>query len=190
MDDKAFSKDGYIVDFTTVKDPEYSQDLRDLIQDCLHPIPRSRIRLDVLRIYINAYRSRTRDRYEQSNDDEKARFKAENRLYYVKNEINNMPPGNWEPYFKKKRPDSEQFPETARIRYPLFSDGSEPGADDGDGDDGDGDDGDGDDGDGDDGEADYGDEDDGDEDDDDDDEAGPPGVMQPKGMSSQFPNLL
>ena len=165
MEDEAYNKNGYIVDLTTVKDPEYSKDLRDLIQDCLHPTPRNRIRLDILRLSINVYRSRIRDKYEQSNDDEQARFKAENRLYYVKNEINKMPPGNWEPYFKKKRPQSEQFPAGPRIRYPLFSDGPEPGAKEGK------------------------DIDDGNDDDGNDDEAGAPGGKQQKGTSSQFPDL-
>lgn len=168
MLDEEFNRNGYVVDFATLKDPEYSQDLRDLIQDCLHPTPRHRIRLDILRLSINEYRNRIRDKYEQSDDNEKAKFEYESLLYYVKDEINRMPPGNWQPYDRRKRPEPEKFPDTGRIRYPRFRDGPEKDADDLDNEDY--------------GDAYYGDGDDGD-----DDEAGAPGGMQQKGMSSKFP---
>ena len=182
MIDKAYNKNGCIVDITTVKIPEYSQELRDLIQDCLHPTPRNRIRLDILRISINEFRNRIKDGYEQSSDNEKSRFESESLLFYNKDEINNMPPGNWEPYDKKKRPEGELFPETASIRYPVFPDD--------DGDDGGEDDGGEDDGGEDDGDEDEDDEDDDDDDDGDDDEAGAPVIMQQKGISPQSPDLL
>ena len=125
MNDPDFNNNGYVIDIATVKNPEYSQDIRELIQDCLRPEPRNRIRLDVLRICIKAYRDRIQDTYKQSNENEQARFKSESRLYYNKSEINNMSPGNWSPFDKKKKPVREQFPEKPGIRYPRFANGPE-----------------------------------------------------------------
>ena len=150
VNDPEYHVNGVITNIDTTKEPEYSKDLRDLIKRCIEPDPFNRIPLDRLRASIRSYRKRISRAYRESDEEEKARFRSDNRLYYIRNEINNMPTGNWQPNEAKSpsEPESGKFPDRDfPVIFPRFDDGPEGEGDEGD--DGDGDDGDADDGNGD-----------------------------------------
>lgn len=148
--DPEYHVNGVIFNIDTTKEPEYSKDLRDLIKRCIEPDPFNRIPLHRLRASIRSYRKRISRAYRESDEEGKARFRSDNRLYYVRNEINNMPTGNWQPNEAKSpsEPESGKFPDRDfPVIFPRFDDGPEGEGDEGD--DGDSDDGDADDGNGD-----------------------------------------
>ena len=105
----------------TDKEPEYSEILRDLITECIRPIPLERIELDRLRERIQSYRDRMHREYMETDDDGRAEFESENLLYYIRNEINNMPTTSelipTQPQLLSAFPDPD-YP----IFPPLFSD--------------------------------------------------------------------
>ena len=82
---------GMIKEIRTDKQPEYSETLRNLIIECIRPLPMERIELDRLRQRIKSYRDRMHTEYNETDDDGRAEFESENMLYYIRNEINNMP---------------------------------------------------------------------------------------------------
>ncbi len=123
MNDTAYHVNGMINEIKTRKEPEYSQQLRDLIRDCLKPEPSNRIRLEVLHVYIKSRCKSIHKTYKNAIDKERARFETDALLYYVKDEINNMPTGTWENYDPEPKPVPEQFPDQWPIRYPRFEKG-------------------------------------------------------------------
>lgn len=132
--DEEYSNNGTIVNIKTSRDPEYSKELRDLIEACVKPGPSNRILLDHLRILIKSYRDSIHEKYEQLDDDKKRGFQSRNRLYYIKNDINDMPTGSWKP---NRKLEAEKFLDPWIFRYPSFSDAPETkgeGANDGDND--------------------------------------------------------
>lgn len=142
VNDPEYHVNGVITNIDTTKEPEYSKDLRDLIKRCIEPDPFNRIPLHRLRASIRSYRKRISRAYRESGEEEKARFRSDNRLYYIRNEINNMPTGNWQPYEAKSpsEPESGRFPDRDfPVIFPRFDDGPEGEGDDGDADDGNGD---------------------------------------------------
>ena len=129
MNDPAYNVDGVIEQIRTENQPEYSADLRDLIMSCIKPNASDRIGLNPLRALITSYRERIHERYNNlSDDDGRAKFEFENLLYYVKDEINNMPTGSWIPYDPEPTPGIEKFPDAWPIRYPRFDKGREGGS--------------------------------------------------------------
>lgn len=130
--DEEYSNNGTIVNIKTSRDPEYSKELRDLIEACVKPGPSNRILLDHLRILIKSYRDSIHEKYEQLNDDKKRAFQSHNRLYYIENDINDMPTGSWKP---NRKLEAEKFLDPWTFKYPSFSDDPETkgeGANDGD----------------------------------------------------------
>ena len=106
---------GMILEIQTNKKPEYSETLRHLITECVRPVPLERIELDRLRERIKSYRDRMHREYTETDDDGRAEFESENLLYYIKNEINNMPTtGEYKPI---KAPSASSFPDP---EYPIF----------------------------------------------------------------------
>ena len=99
----------------TDKSPEYSETLRDLITGCIRPIPTERIELDRLRERIKSYRDRMHREYMETDDDGRAEFESENLLYYIRNEINNMP--TTEELNPTQMPLLSAFPDPD---YPIF----------------------------------------------------------------------
>ena len=105
----------------TDKEPEYSETLRDLITECIRPIPLERIELDRLRERIQSYRDRMHREYMETDDDGRAEFESENLLYYIRNEINNMPTTS--ELIPSQPPLLSEFPDADYpIFPPLFSD--------------------------------------------------------------------
>lgn len=84
--DPEYHVNGVITNIDTTREPEYSKDLRDLIKRCIEPDPFNRIPLDRLRASIRSYRKRISRVYRESDEEEKARFRSDNRLYYIRNE--------------------------------------------------------------------------------------------------------
>lgn len=128
MNDPDFNVYGTIIDIQTQKTPEYSKSLRDLIKGCIEFEPLDRIELDRLRACIKFYRDRLNNTYEQLDNTERARFESNSLLYYVRNEINNMPTGRWEPYEPESpsKPEDEKFPNLDwPVVFPRFDDGPE-----------------------------------------------------------------
>lgn len=130
MRDNRLNTNGMINEIRTDKTPEYSETLRDLITECVRPVPLERIELDHLREMIKSYRDRMHREYEETDDDGRAEFESENMLYYIRNEINNMPTtGEYQPI---KPPAATQFPDRDHpILPPRFAnegdyDGPEP----------------------------------------------------------------
>ena len=106
---------GMIKEIRTDKQPEYSETLRELITECVRPRPMERIELDRLRERIKSYRDRMHTEYNETDDDGRAEFESENLLYYIGNEINNMPTtGELNP---TQPPIASQFPDPD---YPIF----------------------------------------------------------------------
>ena len=142
VNDLEYHVNGVITNIETVKEPEYSKDLRDLIKRCIEPDPDNRIALERLRVSIRSYRKRISRAYRESDEEGKARFQSDNRLYYIRNEINNMPTGNWQPNEEENPSELEsgKFPDRDfPVIFPRFDDGPEgerDGGDDGDADDG------------------------------------------------------
>ena len=123
MSDPDYHVGGMIKEITTNRNPEYSHTLRVLIRECVRPDPGDRIELDVLQNCIKTYRDRAKKVYDNLSNRRRAKFESESHLYYVKNEINNMPPGPWKPAERHKnhrRPD--QFPDDYTVEFPHFSD--------------------------------------------------------------------
>lgn len=125
VNDPAYNVDGAIEQIITEKKPEYSTALRGLIMSCVEPKPSDRIRLDSLRALIASYRGRVRGRYRDGRG--RAKFESENLLYYVNDEINNMPTGSWIPYDPEPTREVERFPDGWPIKYPRFDKGREGG---------------------------------------------------------------
>ena len=118
--------DGQVMHIETVKNPEYSDKLRELIRKCVEPNPLDRIKLKDLRSRIKSGRSKRRQFYRRKSEGVRERIRAHHRLYYVRNEINDMPPGNFEP--QQVIPpswQSEGFDHEFPIKYPRFPDGPE-----------------------------------------------------------------
>ena len=130
-DDDYHSPGGQIIDIETVKKPEYTEELRELIKQCVEPDPLKRIKLKDLRSHIKSRRHEWKQSYRDESEDGRERFRADNRLYYVRNEINGMPPGNWVPQ-GVNHPQSSRiggFRPEFPVVYPRFSDGPESGVD-------------------------------------------------------------
>ena len=130
-DDNYHSPEGQIIDIETVKKPEYTEELRELIKQCVEPDALKRIKLKDLRSRIKSRRHEWKQSYRDESEGGRERFRAANRLYYVWNEINDMPPGNW-------IPQDVNYPQSSRIGgfrpefpvgYPRFPDGPERGVD-------------------------------------------------------------
>ncbi len=129
------------VDIETTKQPEYSQELKDLVKRCLEKEPGRRIRLEALWDSLRSHRERVANTYTNSDDDGRTRFEYDNLVYYVGNEINNMSTGNWDPIFAEihlSRSEHAQFPDPEfPVYFPRFDDdGLEVVGDDDDADDG------------------------------------------------------
>lgn len=124
---------GQIEDIETVRKPEYDKDLRDLIRRCVEPNPLKRIKLQKLRSLIKSSRDGSREYYTLSSKDKRKRIHAKHRLYYVGNEINNMPPGNWQPPegAQSQSSQSEGVDPKFPVVYPSFPDGPETQPDNG-----------------------------------------------------------
>ena len=140
MNDPEYHADGLIVRVQTSREPEYSSALRKLIRQCVRPAPADRITLRRLRARVGLCRDRILESYRAASAGERARFEADGRLYYVRNEINGMPTGTWEPYAAEgpSRPEPGKFPDPEwPVVFPRFDDGPEAGG--GGGDDADGD---------------------------------------------------
>lgn len=123
MADARYHVDSRVKEITTIRDPEYSEDLRNLIHKCIEPYPQNRIDLKSLRFHVKAYRNGMRSAYKKLDETAKTKYKTDNRLYYVRNEINDMPPGNIEPYDPKSpsQPESGKFPDREfPVRFPRF----------------------------------------------------------------------
>ncbi|KAL9129574.1 MAG: hypothetical protein Q9175_007260 [Cornicularia normoerica] len=134
MNDPGYNVDGMIVNIETSRKPEYSKALRDLITDCVRPVPTERIELDHLRACIQSYRDRVHRKYRKSDDDGRARFESRSLLYYIRNEINNMRTGRWEPYEAKSPTEAEggNFPDRDwPVVFPRFDDDNDDDDDDG-----------------------------------------------------------
>ena len=130
-DDDYHSPGGQIIDIETVKKPEYTEELRELIKQCVEPDPLKRIKLKDLRSRIKSRRHEWKQSYRDESEGGRERFRADNRLYYVRNEINDMPPGNWVPQ-DVNHPQSSRiggFRPEFPIVYPRFPDGPESGVD-------------------------------------------------------------
>lgn len=127
MNDPDYNVNGVIVDIETKKKPEYSKMLRDLIKECLEPEPSLRPKLHRLQARIKACRDRLGRIYEQSDNTGRAIFEYNSLLYYVRNEINNMPTGRWEPYEPESpsKPEHGQFRDDWPVVFPRFHDGPE-----------------------------------------------------------------
>ena len=127
MNDPDYNVKGVIVDIETRKKPEYSKILRDLIKECLEPEPSLRPKLRRLRAFVKACRDCLGSIYEQSDNTGRARFERNSLLYYVRNEINNMPTGGWEPYDPESpsKPEGGQFRDGWPVVFPRFHDGPE-----------------------------------------------------------------
>lgn len=138
--DPKYSRNGEPINIETNKDPEYSEDIRELIQECVRVSYRHRPNLDVLQTRINAHLAQIQNAYEQADDEGKAKFRSDSRLYYVGSQINDMETGNWAPDDPKKKPKRERWPEGPPIIYPKFDDGPESGEEDDDSDEDDSDD--------------------------------------------------
>ena len=142
MNDPEYHADGLIVRVQTSREPEYSSALRKLIRQCVRPAPADRITLRRLRARVGLCRDRILESYRAASGEERARFEADGRLYYVRNEINGMPTGTWEPYVAEgpSRPEPGKFPDPEwPVVFPRFDDGPEAGGGGGDDADGDGD---------------------------------------------------
>lgn len=130
INDPEYNDAGRIRVIETNKEPEYSQDLRGLIKACIEPKCLERIKLEDLRARIKSYHDRIIREYRQSNDDWRARYESDSLLYYARNEINNMPTGEWEPYkaISPSKPEEVKFPDHAwPVVFPRFVDGPEAG---------------------------------------------------------------
>ena len=115
---------GIIKEIRTDKNPEYSETLRDLIIDCVRPIPTERVELDRLRERIKSHRDRMHREYMETDDDGRAEFESENLLYYIRNEINNMPTTG--ELYPTQPPYLSAFPDPDYpILPPLFPDEEE-----------------------------------------------------------------
>ena len=118
------------VDIETTKQPEYSQELKDLVKRCLEKEPGRRIRLEALWDSVRSRRERVTDMYTNLDDDGRTRFEYENLVYYVGNEINNMSTGNWDPIFAEihlSRSEHAQFPDREfPVYFPRFDDDDGP----------------------------------------------------------------
>lgn len=122
LTDPEYNDEGMIVKIKTDRDPEYSKELRDLIEVCVKPGASNRILLDHLRVLIRSYRDSIHAKYEQLDDDGKAGFRSHNRLYYIENDINGMPAGRWQ---RNCEAEDEKFADPWTINYPIFRDGPE-----------------------------------------------------------------
>ena len=127
MATEEYHVNGQIVDIKTVRKPEYTEELRKLVKQCVEPHPLKRIKLEDLRSRIKSRRHEYRKLYRGKSKDQRERFRADHRLYYVGNEINDMPTGNWEPKQANGSPRSESdgFDGEFPVAYPRFSDGPE-----------------------------------------------------------------
>ena len=127
MATEEYHVNGQIVDIKTVRKPEYTEELRKLIKQCVAPHPLKRIKLEDLRSRIKSRRHEYRKLYREKSKGQRERFRADHRLYYVGNEINDMPTGNWEPKQANGSPRSESdgFDREFPVKYPRFADGPE-----------------------------------------------------------------
>ena len=135
INDADYTVNGRLKDIKTKKEPEYSKELRRLITRCIEFESTDRIELNRLQAKIGRYRGHIQQRYRQSDDSEKLRFERNSHLYYIGNEINNMPTGTWEPYICWTPPDLENNHFRDRdypIVFPRFDDGPESGGEGGD----------------------------------------------------------
>ena len=121
--------DGQIVEIETVRNPDYDKILRDLIRECVEPNPLKRVKLKDLRSRIKSSRNGCREYYytRASEEGEGERLWAQHRLYYVNNEINDMPSGNWQPQSGDlpRSSHSEGVDPKFPVVYPRFPDGPE-----------------------------------------------------------------
>lgn len=125
MADARYHIDSRVKDITTMRDPEYSENLRNLIHKCIEPYPQNRIDLKSLRFHVKAYRNAMRSAYRKLDQTARTKYQTDNRLYYVRNEINDMPTGDWEPFNPKSpsKPESGKFPDREfPVRFPRFDD--------------------------------------------------------------------
>ena len=138
LQDPDFHDNGVITYWDTNKKPDdYSKNLKHLIKQCITPNPEQRISLDRLRSLIEVNRDQMHGVYDASDDAAKATFEADNRVYYVGNDINNMPPGgDWSPVtvVSPSQPEDVPFPDPDfPIVFPRFAprDGPESDVEDG-----------------------------------------------------------
>lgn len=123
MADDRYHVDSRVKEITTTREPEYSETLRNLIHKCIEPYPQNRIDLKSLRFHVKSHRKGMRSAYRKLDQAARRKYKADNRLYYVNNEINDMPTGDWEPYNPKSpsEPESGKFPDREfPVRFPRF----------------------------------------------------------------------
>ena len=127
MADSQYNTDGRVINLNTAREPEYSEYLINLIKRCIEPNPSDRIELKQLRSHVKSYRKGIKRTYRNSSPRGKVRFETENRLYYVKNEINDMPTGDFIPYMDKNpsEPESGKFPDREfPVKFPGYDHGS------------------------------------------------------------------
>lgn len=113
-------------DITTGKIPEYSAELRMLIQRCLRPRADHRPNLARLRRKVGEYRQKMADNLDQTRKDDLVPLDEE-RLYFRGKEIETMKPGNWQPsagriHGGQEGPESGfADPNFTPIRFPQFA---------------------------------------------------------------------
>lgn len=123
MADAAYSSLGGVDGIVTEREPEYDEKLRNLIYRCIEPYPQGRIGLRDLQLSVLECRNRIRSAYRNLDEAARTQYKADNRLYYVNNEINEMPTGNWIPGNPKSpsEPESGKFPDREfPVHFPRF----------------------------------------------------------------------
>ena len=104
----------------TSRKPPYSSQLSKLIQDCLQPIPLDRPNVMELRAKISTHRDAI---LKLAREREGAEPSADEKLYYVGNEIKWAKTGDWQPHERdrdsNKSEDGFADPDLSPIRYPV-----------------------------------------------------------------------
>ncbi len=115
---------------TTSRNPEYSSHLRDTVRDCLIIKPWKRTRIDELRSNVKNYRDII---HKEMFSHATIRTtppapRPDERLYYIDNEMKDMPPGDWRPNSGEReknpqKPDRKyRDPEIPSIPFHHFPD--------------------------------------------------------------------
>ena len=115
--------------FNTRCQPEYSQEIRDVIRRCLKLEPSRRNTLIDTQVAIDSYRDATHgEMFSQAETGQSvSKPPDKERLYYIGNEIQQMAPGDWRPDPRRKEthPDAQEGlyadPELTPIKFPFFN---------------------------------------------------------------------
>lgn len=113
----------------TNREPSYSSQLCELIQDCLKPIPLDRPNFMELRTKISVHRDAIVKMSREREGAEVAQPSEDERLYYVGNEIQWAKTGDWQSHERdkdsNKSEDGFADPDLSPIRYPVFKESGE-----------------------------------------------------------------